>query len=181
MFTVIKHNSTVKVDEVPGHYVGDDFEIILINNTAVVVTINGKEYAVEDGKVVIDTTKLPAGEYTVTATVYENDKYYGNSSTVSFNITKRASSVNVTADPINVNETAVIDITGPSDFNGTAIVNVDGMNYSVALTNGVGQLRINGLANGTYDINVTYLENDKYLQSALYRGTNNPLHDKLRK
>ncbi len=165
MFTVIKHNSTVKVDEVPGHYVGDDFEITLTNNTAVVVTINGKEYAVEDGKVVIDTTKLPAGEYTVTATVYENDKYYGNSSTVSFNITKRASSVNVTADPINVNETAVIDITGPSDFNGTAIVNVDGMNYSVALTNGVGQLRINGLANGTYDINVTYLENDKYLQS----------------
>ena len=165
MFTVIKHNSTVKVDEVPTHYVGDDFEITLTNNTAAVVTINGKEYPVVDGKVVIDTTKLPAGEYTVTATVYENDKYYGNSSTVSFNITKRASSVNVTADPINVNETAVIDITGPSDFNGTAIVNVDGMNYSVALTNGVGQLRINGLANGTYDINVTYLENDKYLQS----------------
>ena len=165
MFTVIKHNSTVKVDEVPGHYVGDDFEITLTNNTAAVVTINGKEYAVKNGKVVIDTTALPAGEYTVTATVYENDKYYGNSSTVSFNITKRASSVNVTADPINVNETAVIDITGPSDFNGTAIVNVDGMNYSVALTNGVGQLRINGLANGTYDINVTYLENDKYLQS----------------
>ena len=165
MFTVIKHNSTVKVDEVPGHYVGDDFEITLTNNTAAVVTINGKEYAVKNGKVVIDTTALPAGEYTVTATVYENDKYYGNSSTVSFNITKRASSVNVTADPINVNETAVIDITGPSDFNGTAIVNVDGMNYSVALTNGVGQLRINGLANGTYDINVTYLENDNYLQS----------------
>ena len=247
VFTVIKHNSTVSIDEIPNHFVGDEFDITINNNTAVVVTINGKEYPVVDGKVVVNTTKLPAGEYTVTATVYENDKYYGNSSTVSFNITKRASSVNitvnpeyyvgeafnitiqnntavnvtingkeysivngnisipadelpaghyvitatikesdkylansttkefdviknnsnvnVTADPIKVGQTAIIEIAGPNDYDGMAVVTVYGKDYMVKLTSGAGQLEIAGLGNGTYDINVTYLENDKYLQS----------------
>ena len=245
--TVIKHNSTVSIDEIPNHFVGDEFDITINNNTSVVVTINGKEYPVVDGKVVVNTTKLPAGEYTVTATVYENDKYYGNSSTVSFNITKRASSVNitvnpeyyvgeafnitiqnntavnvtingkeysivngnisipadelpaghyvitatikesdkylansttkefdviknnsnvnVTADPIKVGQTAIIEIAGPNDYGGMAVVTVYGKDYMVKLTSGAGQLEIAGLGNGTYDINVTYLENDKYLQS----------------
>ena len=78
-----------------------------------------------------------------------------------------ASSVNVTGDVISVGENATITITGPKDYNGTAVVNVDGKNYTVSITNGVGQLEVAGLANGTYAVKVTLLENDKYLGSVL--------------
>ena len=44
-------------------------------------------------------------------------------------------------------------------------VNVDGVDYYVVITNGAGQLNVTGLKEGTYDVKVTYLENDKYLQS----------------
>ena len=57
-----------------------------------IVTINGKEYAVENGTVKIDTTKLKAGTYTVTAITPENKKYNSNISIIQFNITKHNSS-----------------------------------------------------------------------------------------
>ena len=166
MFKVVKHNSTIHVDEISNHLVGDDFEITVSkNNTAFTVTINGVEYNVTKGVVKIDTTKLPAGQYIVTAIVKESDKYYGNSSTARFNITKNKSSVDVTTKDIKVGETARINITGPKDFNGTAIVNINGSSYNVVLTNGVGFVEVSNLANGTYNINVTYVENEKYLSS----------------
>ncbi|WP_133241967.1 Ig-like domain-containing protein, partial [Methanobrevibacter thaueri] len=62
-------------------------------------------------------------------------------------------------------ENATITITGPKDYNGTAVVNVDGKNYTVSISNGAGQLEITGFANGTYDVKVTLLETDKYLGS----------------
>ena len=166
MFKVVKHNSTIHVDEISNHLVGDDFEITVSkNNTAFTVTINGVEYNVTKGVVKIDTTKLPAGQYIVTAIVKESDKYYGNSSTARFNITKNKSSVDVTTKDIKVGETARINITGPKDFNGTAIVNINGSSYNVVLTKGVGFVEVSNLANGTYNINVTYVENEKYLSS----------------
>ena len=66
---------------------------------------------------------------------------------------------------INVGENATIIVTGPKDYNGTAVVNVDGKNYTVSISNGAGQLEISGLANGTYAVKVTLLETDKYLGS----------------
>ena len=88
-----------------------------------------------------------------------------NSTVAHFKVDKVASSVNVTGDVINVGENATIIVTGPKDYNGTAVVNVDGKNYTVSISNGAGQLEITGLANGTYAVKVTLLENDKYLGS----------------
>ena len=68
-------------------------------------------------------------------------------------------------DIIDVGENATIIVTGPNDYNGTAVVNVDGKNYTVSISNGAGQLEVAGLANGTYAVKVTLLENDKYLGS----------------
>ena len=42
VFTVIKHNSTVAIDLGSVYEIESDFNIIITNNIAVVVTINGK-------------------------------------------------------------------------------------------------------------------------------------------
>ena len=149
----------------PTYYAGDVIEITVTSNASVVnVTINGKVYPITNNKVTIPADETAAGKYIVTATVYENDKFMANTTTEQFEIIKHKSEVNVTADPIKVGETAVINITAP-DYNGYAIVNINGNDYSVAITNGFGQLNITGFGSGTYPVSVTYLENAKYNQS----------------
>ena len=163
--SVIKHNATIGITVNPTYYVGDEIEITVSSNVAVInVTVNGKVYPVNNNKVIIPANESAAGKYIVTATVYENDKFMGNTTTEGFEIIRHKSQVNVTVAPIDVGRTAVINITAP-DYNGSAIVNVNGNNYSVIITDGIGQLNITGLANGTYDVSVTYLENDRYDKS----------------
>jgi hypothetical protein len=134
----------------------------------VTVSIDGKTYSVKpvDGKAVFEIEGLSAGNKTVAASYAGDDWFVANSTVAHFKVDKVASSVNVTGDVINVGETASIEITGPSDYNGTAVVTIDGKDYSVNMTNGVGKLEVTVLANGTYDVKVTLLENDKYLSSS---------------
>ena len=165
-FVVVKHNSTLDVGVDAVYYVGDSVEITVYSNSTVNVTVNGKVYDVVGGIVTVPAGDLVAGDYTVAATVYESDKYLANSTTKTFKVIKYESEINVTTASINVGETAVINIT-TSNYNGTVIVNINGTNYSVVITNGEGQLKVSGLGNGTYNINVTSLENAKYLS-----GTN---------
>lgn len=49
-----------------------------------------------------------------------------------------------------------------ADITGYAIVTIDGVNYTVTITDGKGHVDVENLGNGTYPISVTYLENDKY-------------------
>jgi len=133
----------------------------------VTVSIDGKTYSVKpvDGKAVFEIEGLIAGNKTVAASYVGDDWFVANSTVAHFKVDKVASSVNVTGDVINVGENATITITCPKDYNGTAVVNVDGKNYTVSITNGIGQIEVSGLANGTYDVKVTLLETDKYLGS----------------
>jgi len=164
-FKVSKVATTVNIT-VSDHYVDEAFEIGIENDTAVTVTINGKEYSVADGKVSVPAGELAAGHYIVTATIVENDRYITDSNTKEFNILKRNSTVNASADSIKVGEVAKITITVPSDIDGVVTVNVNGTNYTLTVKGGIGELEIKDLKAGTYDVNVTYTENAKYLSNS---------------
>ena len=166
VFKVIKHNSTVDIDVDPTYYVGDNFAIIVTNNTAVNVTINGKSYTVDaHGKVIIDTTALQAGEYVVTATVTESDKYYGNTTTKVFNIVKVASKVNVTAENIVYGNESEITVKVPVQQTGYVTITVNNKNYTEVITNGEAKFTIPNLDVGTYTVDVTYLGDNTYNSS----------------
>ena len=166
VFKVIKHNSTVDIAVDPTYYVGDDFAIIVTSNTTVNVTINGKSCTVDaDGKVIIDTTALPAGEYIVTATVTESDKYYGNTTTKVFNIVKVASKVNVTAENIVYGNESEITVKVPVQQTGYVTITVNNKNYTEVITNGEAKFTIPNLNVGTYTVDVTYLGDNTYNSS----------------
>jgi hypothetical protein len=168
--TIPKYETPITID-VNDSVVGNVTRIVVkvkgnVTNN-VTIEIDGVKYnkTVENNVAIFEITGLTAGDKTVTAT-YDGDKWYVfNSTTDQFKVNKHSSSVNVTTTDINVGETARINITGPRDFNGTAIVEINGSSYSVALTNGVGFVDVAKLGNGTYNINVTYMENGKYYSS----------------
>jgi predicted nucleic acid-binding Zn-ribbon protein len=145
---------------VPQNATGD--VTIRIDGLTVTNSTNG-------GVAVFYVAGLTAGNKTVTAFYAADEMYAFNATAKDFNITKlgpeaygNASLVNVSAEDIYVGQTARIDITAPSDYNGTAVVNVGGVNYTATINNGVGFVEIAKLANGTYNITVTLAENDKY-------------------
>ena len=107
------------------------------------------------------------GTRTVVASYAGDAKYESNSTTKDFAVTKRTSQVNVTVvSPINVGDSTKVTVKLPANATGyVVIVNVNGNNYTVNLTNGEGSVEIAGLKNTTYKVTATYLGDDQYLSS----------------
>jgi len=163
MFEVVKHNSTVDIKVNPIHSIGDKFTINITSNATPVVTINGKQYAVNpDGTVDIDTTTLSAGEYIVTATVTENGKYYGNTKSATFVISKLESKVNVTVEDTPYRGNIEITVEVPVEQTGSVVVTVEGKNYTAVIKDGVAKVNVTGLDVDRYTVDVTYLGDENF-------------------
>ena len=165
VFTVVKHNSTADISIAQENYTaGSNFTITVTTNAPnVVVTINGKTYELDgDGKVIVNTTALAAGEYTVVATVTEDAKYYGNTSSKVFNIVKANSTVNVTVENVVYGNDAEIVVKVPVNQTGTVSINVNNQNYTVEINNGEARLPISDLNVGDYTVKVVYAGDNSF-------------------
>ena len=133
----------------------------------VTIEINGVKYTeeIKDGKATFEIGNLTAGNKTVYVDYIGDNNYTGNHTSANFTVDKRNSTVKAETTPINVGETAVINITVPDNATGYVIVEIAGKTYAVEVKNGKGTLEVDGLASGTHDIKVKYLGDDQYLPS----------------
>ena len=138
---------------------------------SVIVNINGKNYTgkVIDGKVVLDITDLPAGNYT-SIIYYSGDGNYTNS-TKTIIIIKENTAVspdnpmgNTTGAESNDNGT--VEIPFPSDASGDVIVNIDGKYYTGKIIDGKVVLDVKDIPIGNYNASVYYLGDGKYSSSS---------------
>nr|WP_292740667.1 Ig-like domain repeat protein [Methanobrevibacter sp.] len=152
-------------------YVGDTVKVIVTVpgdvTENVTIEINGKTFSntTVDGNATFYVPNITYGNKTVVTAYVGDDKYRYNSTTANFTVNKRESYVNVNVTDGKVGGVAVVNVTVPANATGYVIVNVDGQDYAINLTDGVGSVEIRGLANGTYDVTATYLGDDQYLSS----------------
>ena len=163
-----KLDSPISVDAIDIK-VGD---VAYINVTAptdnVTIEINGKSYepvSFTDGITRFAVENLTFGNKTIAVTYGGNSNYTRNFTTSNFTVNKRNSYVDVNVSDINVGDIAYINVTVPANATGYVIVNVNGTNYTVNITDGVGSLPVKELGNGTYNIIATYLGDSQYLSS----------------
>ena len=161
-------NMNIAVDNIN---VGEDAVINItlpneISNELVSVTIDGKSYTVliNNGKGSLILSNLVANSYPITAKYDGNYKYTEGENTTALTVAKMSSAVNVTANNIKFGEEAVINIAVPNVSLGVATV-VNGKSYNVAIVDEKGVLNIYNLAAGDYNVDVTYLGDNKYLSS----------------
>ena len=165
-FNVNKIPSSVQINVGPQYFAGDSFEIAVLNNTGVAVSINNESYDVVDGKVVVDTTKLGVGNYIVVAKISENDNYLANETSATFEISKKE--FNSTDDLISLPSSSEavtnpsFSINLPSDATGNLTVIVNGKEYTKELVNGSATVGINDLPAGKYDAIIKYSGDSKY-------------------
>ena len=162
-------NMNIAVDNIN---VGEDAVINItlpneISNELVSVTIDGKSYTVliNNGKGSLILSNLVANSYPITAKYDGNYKYTEGENTTTLTVAKMSSAVNVTANNIKFGEEAVINIAVPNVSLGVATVVVNGKSYNVAIVDEKGVLNIYNLAAGDYNVDVTYLGDNKYLSS----------------
>ena len=131
------------------------------------VTIDGKSYTVliNNGKGSLTLSNLVANSYPITAKYDGNYKYTEGENSTTLTVAKMPSAVNVTANNIKFGEEAVINIAVPNVSLGVATVVVNGKSYNVAIVDEKGVLNIYNLAAGDYNVDVTYLGDNKYLSS----------------
>ena len=162
-------NINIAVDNIN---VGEDAVINItlpneISKELVSVTIDGKSYTVliNNGKGSLILSNLVANSYPITAKYDGNYKYTEGENTTALTVAKMSSAVNVTANNIKFGEEAVINIAVPNVSLGVATVVVNGKSYNVAIVDEKGVLNIYNLAAGDYNVDVTYLGDNKYLSS----------------
>ena len=133
-------------------------------NGNVIVTVNNKDYSVNivNGKGTAVGVKLAAGTYDFTAAWAGNDNYNAVSDSGKFNVYKVDSAIDVAVKDINVGEDAVISVKLLSDATGTVTVTVNGKDYTETVVNGVANVKVADLKEGTYDVAVKYSGDNNY-------------------
>ena len=165
--TIPKYSTPMSI-EVGDGKVGETIEVTVNvpeNATGkVTVEVNGQTYTkdIVDGKAVFEVTGLLSGNKTVTATYDGDDSYLANATTANFTVNKNPAPISVEVDNSTSGKAKVI-VTLPDDATGYVIVNVDGKDYGINLTDGDKSVTIPIQGSGDYTAIVTYLGDEKYL------------------
>ena len=134
----------------------------------VIVTVNGKEYAVKvtDGKGIATGDKLAAGTYAFAAAWAGDDNYNIVTENGDFKVNKVDSAIDVAVDTIDFGEDAVISVKLASDATGEVVITVNGEDYTAAIENGVASVTVSDLKADDYTVEVKYAGDNNYNEAA---------------
>ena len=169
-FIIPLATSSIDVNFTTPELVGDN---VLINvtmpqriNGTVILSVGDNNYTVTivngNGSYVV--SGLTNATHTIKAVFAGNENYTASASEIKYlAINKVPTTITVVVnETIKVGEIASANITIDKKLNGSAIVTVNGQNYTVAIINGNGILLLNNLANGTYNITATFAGDNRY-------------------
>ena len=130
----------------------------------VIVTVAGKEYTVKvtDGKGIATGDKLAAGTYAFAAAWAGDDNYNIVTENGDFKVNKVDSAIDVAVDTIDFGEDAVISVKLADDATGEVVITVNGVDYHVAIENGVASVTVSDLKAGDYTVAVKYSGDNNY-------------------
>ena len=128
----------------------------------VLMAFNALDY---DGKATWNIENLKVAHYPVSAVYLGSENYESVSGEASFNVKALPSCVNVTADDIYVGENASIQVSVTPGATGNVTVTLNGMDYTVNLTDGKAQINVSGLKAGDYTVKVKYNGDEVYAPS----------------
>ena len=176
-FSVAKVDSIIDV-AVSDIKVGEDAVIsvkLLSDATgSVTVTVNGKDYTetVVNGVANVKVADLKAGTYDVAVKYSGDNNYNAAVATSSFTVSKVDSTMDVTVNDIVFGGDLIVNAVLPVDATGEVVITVNGVDYHVAIENGVASVTVSGLEAGDYTVAVKYAGDDNYNAAEVTKGVN---------
>ena len=105
---------------------------------------------------------LAVGVHCIAVTYVGDVKYDESSVNASVNVIKVQPCIHVDNVTSIVGETITLNITLPTDATGIVLITINDTNYFTNIENGIANLSISNLKEGTYIVNVEYLGNSNY-------------------
>ena len=139
----------------------------MVNGT-ITISFNGKIETIDfngSGSLVYDLGLLEFGEHNITVTYNGNNNFNGTTVTKTFFVDKINTGIKLVVGNVNVDETAVINVTHTPGINGTVKVVVNGQTYNVVIKNGIGTLEVKWLKAGKYDVSAYFTGQNYYKDS----------------
>ena len=139
----------------------------MVNGT-ITINFNGKIETIDfngSGSLVYDLGLLEFGEHNITVTYNGNNNFNGTTVTKTFFVDKINTGIKLVVGNVNVDETAVINVTLTPGINGTVKVVVNGQTYNVVIKNGIGTLEVKWLKAGKYDVSAYFTGQNYYKDS----------------
>ena len=124
-------------------------------------TINVNETFV-NGTYDLPVYNLAAGSYTCYVTYNGNDMYEASTRSGTLVVSKINTSPGINFNTTYVGQNLTIQVTLPSDSNGTVNITIDGKVYNATVVNGTAYVNVPGLAADTYEASLFYSGNEKY-------------------
>ena len=174
IFIVSKINSTVGIKDILDIKVGQNatIELTLLPEGAtgtIDVYVNGEKHTVNVTNLTLSVLDLAAGHYEVQAMYSGDAKYESSSANASFTVFKNKITLELEVANITVDQSENINVTLRNatgdvavDAFGYVLVNVNGTHYYAEIKDGVARITIKDLAIGKYDVNATFIGDDKY-------------------
>ena len=169
-FTVTKRNSYVNVTA-SASVVGLDAVVnvtIPANATGyVIVNINGTDYAINttDGNGSVVIKNLGNGKYTVNATYIGDDQYLSSTNATDFTILRSQPTFAVNGTDITYGAKELIKFESVENITAPIKVEINGRNYTAFIIEGKGNLTVENLAAGKYNVTIYFAGNNKYLNA----------------
>ncbi|MBO5152106.1 MAG: Ig-like domain repeat protein, partial [Methanobrevibacter sp.] len=132
----------------------------------VYVEINGTNYtaSMSKGKDIVIIPGLLSGEYNGTVYLVNDSKYADSKKAFIVDLERVTPTINVEYNhTIYVDDDAIIKVTIDGDATGNITISLNNNNYTEKIENGVATFNITGLAWNTYQFNVTFVGDRKYL------------------
>ena len=169
-FTVAKLDPNMNVTANNINY-GENavFNVVLPSDATgtVSVTVGTKSGSatVSKGRATISISGLTKGDYSYTVTYAGNSKYSSDTKTSTISVAKTETTFTVAPiGNINVGDSANFIISGlPSDANGIVTVVVGEVSNSTQVNNGAASISIIMLAEGTYNAEISYSNDNNYM------------------
>ena len=169
-FTVSKRNSQVNVTA-SATVVGMDAVInvtVPANATGyVIVNINGTNYTINttngNGSLVIK--KLGNGHYTVNVTYIGDNQYFESTNSTDFTILRIQPTFKVNGTNITYGAKELIKFESVENITAPITVEINGTNYTAFIIEGKGNLTVENLAAGKYNVTIYFDGNCKYMNA----------------
>ena len=153
---VSKLNTTIDVSV-------DEDNVITVNvlddaTGKITIDVDGKSHTetIDGGKAVFNIGDLAAKDYTVDVSYSGDNRYNVNSTSASITIRKLNTTIEASDVSGKVGENITVKVTLNKDATGQVSVTVNGIEYRGIISNGVADVILSGIANGTYTANVKY-------------------------
>ena len=172
-FKVLKADYTIEIETVgemgAGLEVNITFKVPEKLDGVLCVTVDGEElvgYTIENGNVTIPGY-YAAGPHTVIVNLTNDTNYNDAIAFELFDIAKLVPVVGADDLAFVVGNDGILKITGPA--NGNLVVSVYYVDFALEIDdNGNASLDVSALDEGTYTVDITYLEDDNYCKAIFY-------------